>query len=358
MSIRIRNGRYVIDYYPDGRKGRRVRLTLPPAITDRQIVEEIERDLRSGYENSELRADSASRVSEIFPSYLSHCELHMADSTYRNVAWTWEKQLEPRLGSTWISEIDTGHLTMYKRLRKSDGVSNRTVNKEMSYFMGFLKWCRSELKLNIKDVRYLRLKQEKKTQVPLSIDEAIRLILHADPPYKIFMLCLYSLGLRFSEAASLLWRDLDEANRTIRVMGKGSKERVLPVSDWLLYALGTLPRTGQDSLIFRSRITGGRIRDIRCAMRRAAAKAGIVKHVNPHLLRHTLATHMMGMNINIKIIQKWLGHTRESTTADMYTHAELDHLRNAQAAIDVQMDSRLTKKDFATIDYQDKKGKR
>jgi len=348
MSVRWdeERQRFIVDYYPDGRKGKRVRLTLPCTIRDRSIADAIEKGLRSPSENSEIHPDNQSTVKDLFPLYLEYYRLHRSITTHDNMKWTYEKKFLPMLGNFKVAELDRGHITMYKRLRKEEGVKNRTVNKEMVYFMGFVRWCKVELKLKLNEFRSERLQEVKPKHIVLSLPEAIRFIRAADPYYRVYFLTLYTLGLRFFEASGLTWEDLDPENKVVIVHGKGSKERVLPVSDWLLHALKAIKPDIPKGLIFRSQRTGGRLVNPRKAIQRACERAGIEKHVHPHLLRHTLATHFMGMKINIKIIQEWLGHSREDTTAHLYTHAELDHLRDAQAALEFHLNEYLKKEDF------------
>ena len=356
MSVRWEEDRerYIVDYYPDGRRGKRVRLTLPASVRDQSAAEAIERDLRNPSENSEIHADNHSTVKDLFPAYLEYCELHRDASTYDNIKWTWDRKFCPHLGHLKVSEIDKAHTTIYKRIRKLDGVKNRTVNKEMSYFMGFLTWCRKEKNIELKAFGYERLKQERTIKHVLSLEETIRLVLNADLLYRVFFLTLYALGLRFNECTGLRWEDFDPENKAVIIHGKGSKQRLLPVSDWVIYALEVIkPKLppGREAeppkgLIFRSRVTGGKIVNLTTAINRACRKAGIEKHVHPHLLRHSIATHFMAWGINIKIVQMWLGHSQESTTADMYMHAELNHLRQAQHFLDGQLENHFTQADF------------
>lgn len=84
--------------------------------------------------------------------------------------------------------------------------------------------------------------------------------------------------------------------------------------------------------IFVSRRTGRPIVNIRKAIQSACNRAGIVKHVNPHLFRHSFATHLLGNGINLRTIQKMLGH-KDIDTTEWYTHVALDHLREAGESI-------------------------
>lgn len=345
MSVRWNKERkqFIVDYYEyyENDEGKRIRerkrIGLPRTVTDIELAKSIEHDLKKPNENSEFNPQGTSTVNEMFPLYLEYCKLHREKTTTDNIRWTYEKQFKEHLGNFRVGEIDKGHTTVYKRLRLATGVKNRTVNKEMAYFMGFLKWCRSEHKIKIPEFRYESLPCKTPEPIVLSLEEALKIIFHAETIYKVFFFALYSLGLRFYEATSIRWEDLDRKNATIMVRNaKGNKERRLPVSKWLLKMFNSLgPKP--DGLIFRSKISGGMIKNVKSAIDRACKAAGIKKHVYPHLLRHTLATHLMEMNVNIKVIQRILGHSRESTTADMYTHANVDHMRTAQTALEQKM---------------------
>ncbi|MBI4637003.1 MAG: tyrosine recombinase XerC [Candidatus Rokubacteria bacterium] len=139
---------------------------------------------------------------------------------------------------------------------------------------------------------------------------------------------LYASGLRVSELAGLDVDDADRAERTVRVLGKGGKERIVPfgtkAADALERYLGTRPAARGP--LFTNR-RGGRLtgRSIRTIVRRRARGAGLVRRVSPHTLRHTFATHLLDAGADLRAIQELLGHSRLSTT-QRYTHVGSDHL--------------------------------
>jgi integrase len=129
---------------------------------------------------------------------------------------------------------------------------------------------------------------------------------------------------------------------------QGGKAKLLPVPEWFFGWLDVITPDNPKGLVFRSRGTrnpGGRIVNLKTAIERARKAAGITKHVNPHLLRHTLATQLGGLNINMKQIQLLMRHAQQSTTADLYTHLIIDHLRPAQDALVAALNKTL-KDDF------------
>jgi integrase/recombinase XerD len=147
---------------------------------------------------------------------------------------------------------------------------------------------------------------------------------------------LYSSGLRVSELCDARLEHLEADAGFIRVTGKGSKTRIVPVGRPALAALAAYlekerpqlvgPRSGAE--IFLSvrgkKLTTPRIRQL---INRYAGLAGLEKHVYPHLLRHSFATHLLAGGADLRVIQELLGHADISTT-QIYTHVETGRLRS------------------------------
>ncbi|MEO7066498.1 MAG: tyrosine recombinase XerC [Rhodanobacter sp.] len=139
----------------------------------------------------------------------------------------------------------------------------------------------------------------------------------------------YSSGLRLSELVNLRWIDLDLDGGEVRVLGKGSKMRVVPVGRFAvtaLRALGASEGMQTDSPIFRGR--GGapiNPRTVQLRMNKLALMQGLPKHIHPHLMRHTFASHMLESSGNLRAVQELLGHADISTT-QIYTHLDFQYL--------------------------------
>jgi integrase/recombinase XerC len=133
---------------------------------------------------------------------------------------------------------------------------------------------------------------------------------------------LYATGLRVSELAGLDLDAIDREARTVRVLGKGRKERIVPYGAAAARALDDYlgPRVAGDGPVFTN-ARGGRlgVRSIRTIVVRAAGAAGVTRRVSPHTLRHTFATHLLDAGADLRVIQELLGHSRLSTT-QRYTH--------------------------------------
>jgi integrase/recombinase XerD len=152
---------------------------------------------------------------------------------------------------------------------------------------------------------------------------------------------LYACGLRISEALRLDLEDLSPADGSVRVIGKGDRERLLPVGDVALAALGryidevrprwlkvATPRGGPLFVTAR----GGRLGRMSAwrGLRRAALGAGLRGHVTPHTLRHSFATHLLEGGADLRVVQELLGHA-SITTTQLYTHLTGERIKQVYA---------------------------
>ena len=139
---------------------------------------------------------------------------------------------------------------------------------------------------------------------------------------------LYATGVRVSELAGLDLDDPDRAERTVRVLGKGRKERIVPYGSHAARALESwLGERGEVEGAVFTNARGGRltVRSVHTIVRRSARAAGITRRVSPHTLRHTFATHLLDGGADLRAIQELLGHSRLSTT-QRYTHVGAEQL--------------------------------
>ena len=139
---------------------------------------------------------------------------------------------------------------------------------------------------------------------------------------------LYASGLRVAELGGLDVDALDRAERAVRVLGKGRKERIVPYGAQAARALEAwLAARGEHAGPLFTNRRGRRlsVRSIHTIVRRAAGAAGITRRVSPHTLRHTFATHLLDAGADLRMIQELLGHSRLSTT-QRYTHVAADQL--------------------------------
>ncbi|MDE6818621.1 MAG: tyrosine-type recombinase/integrase, partial [Muribaculaceae bacterium] len=147
---------------------------------------------------------------------------------------------------------------------------------------------------------------------------------------------LYGCGLRVSEAINLEIGRLNLAEGYLSVVGKGSKERLVPLgqvtadalSDWLTQRADGKIADGEENYVFLAPRTGRRITRMRVfdIVKRLASQAGIATEVSPHTLRHSFASHLLEGGANLRAIQQMLGHESISTT-QIYIHLDRSQLR-------------------------------
>lgn len=143
---------------------------------------------------------------------------------------------------------------------------------------------------------------------------------------------LYSCGLRVSELTSLRLSDLFFGEGYIRVIGKGDKQRLVPISNTARDKIQRYleerrsARSGEETVFLNNR--GGQLTRVMVftILKRAVERAGIDKHISPHTFRHSFATHLLEGGASIRQVQEMLGHESILTT-EIYTHLDSDHLR-------------------------------
>jgi integrase/recombinase XerC len=142
---------------------------------------------------------------------------------------------------------------------------------------------------------------------------------------------LYSSGIRVGELVSVKIKDIDFRNKVIRVLGKGKKERLIPVTSQALstvdsYLMKRAGKTG-DTIIFCN-LKGKPVteRGVQYIIDRIAIECGIFRKVTPHMLRHSFATHFLENGMNLRYLQHLLGHSNLSTT-EIYTHLSIEELK-------------------------------
>lgn len=210
------------------------------------------------------------------------------------------------------------------------GASPRTVALKRAAITFFFKEVLKR-QINIKTP-----KVEKKLPVYLTKEEIIRLIDHAGSrKTKLIIQFLYSTGLRVSELCNLKISDLEISNGIGWVRkGKGSKDRLFPLSDKLIQELESFGLSElSQTYIFQGKNKPLTPRNIQKVISKAGKSAKINKQVTPHVLRHSYATHLLDAGTDVRIIQELLGHADLSTT-QIYTHVSKEQLKKVKSPLD------------------------
>ncbi len=193
-----------------------------------------------------------------------------------------------------------------------------------------------------------RPKPTRRLPVVLNLEETTRLIAAPNVSSELgvrdraIIETLYATGIRVSELVNLKKRDLIKDDNVIKVVGKGSKERIVPINDialeWierydssvrskLVYNRSANKKTVASDIVFLN-FRGGRLSRISVwrMLQKYSRDAGIRKQIHPHTLRHTFATHLLEGGADIRAVQEMLGHSDIGTT-QIYLHLDRNHLR-------------------------------
>lgn len=232
--------------------------------------------------------------------------------------------------------LTTVGLTSWLSSRRTGVLKSSTLARRRASLSCFCRYLRRVGKINVNPVTALSGSRIKDIPLPktLSPEEVVRLLSAPNRQTTrgirdaALLDVLYCSGLRVSECADLRWHAVDLAGGWLRILGKGQKERMIPLaktSSALLsqYRVSFIPESlDRKHSVFN--LTRGHIWRI---VKRYSATADLPRRPSPHWLRHSFATHLLNGGADIRIIQELLGHARISTT-QIYTHVALDRLRS------------------------------
>lgn len=264
---------------------------------------------------------------------------HTRDGYGRHLQGMAEQLSELQL--TCWSSLTLPHVRgLATRMHKS-GLSPRSIATKLSALRSFCDWLIGQGQLSANPARGVSApKQGRPLPKNLDVDELHQLLAidESDPLAirdRAMMELMYSSGLRLAELVSLDLGDIQFTERQVRVLGKGSKERVLPVGrmalDWLtkwLAVRDSVAGAETQALFVSQRQRRISHRSVQLRMAQWGNKQALASHINPHKLRHSFATHMLESSGDLRAVQELLGHADLATT-QIYTHLDFQHLANA-----------------------------
>lgn len=241
-------------------------------------------------------------------------------------------------GDTPLANLQSHHIRRFIGQLHSRGLSGRSLARMLSAWRGFFQYLIRTHGLLVNPCIGLRApKTPKALPANLSPDEAVHLVeMVAETPLdvrdKAMFELLYSSGLRLAEMVNLDPIDLDFADASVRVTGKGNKTRIVPLGNHAIAALqhwlelrASIAKP-EEAAVFVGK-NGKRIapRTVQHQLRQWGIKQGIASNVHPHLLRHSFATHVLQSSGDLRAVQEMLGHASISST-QIYTHLDFQYL--------------------------------
>lgn len=226
-------------------------------------------------------------------------------------------------------------------LRMECFLKNSSVSRKISSIRTFYRYLSEYQGIGINPFAMIKLgKKDKKIPEFLFYDEMDQLLnsisLDNDENIRnraMFEL-MYACGLRVSEAVNLKVKDIDFNDRVVRIMGKGSKERIIPFYDeakecLLIYLKTVRPKwcdSKEEACFVNMRGKALTTRGLYYILEKVVLKSGLLISVHPHMFRHSFATHLLDNGADLRVVQELLGHSSLSTT-QIYTHITPEHLK-------------------------------
>ena len=240
-----------------------------------------------------------------------------------------------------IEKINDNDIKNYIKFLNKENNDTKTISHNISTLRSFYKFLLIEKKIKTNPMEYIELPKTKKSlPKTLSIEEIdklldINLIDAFSYRNKAMLELMYSSGLRVSELVNVNIHDIDTSNCIIRIMGKGSKERIVPLGDYAIKYIEIYIKEYREKLIKKEinnylflnnhgkKMTRQGFFKI---LKQIAKEKNIKTEFSPHTLRHSFATHLLNGGADLRSIQEMLGHESISTT-QIYTHVSKEKLK-------------------------------
>lgn len=242
-------------------------------------------------------------------------------------------------------EVTRNHVRDYLSFLHDRGATSRTIARRIASLRRYFVWNIRKGTASVDPTEGVHTPRTK-GRLPRPLDEhtVVRLLTTVDPDAPgwrqdrdaAVLEILYGSGLRVSEVCGLRLDSIESAGAALRVMGKGAKERIVPVSGpardaidaWLMARRGLACDASGDALFLTASGKPVARRDVARLLDEACARAGVDGGTHPHALRHSFATHLMDNGADTRSIQELLGHSDAATT-QRYTHVSKERLRLA-----------------------------
>ena len=289
---------------------------------------------------------TAGRSSPLFRRYFQYLKLEkgLSENTVEAYMADLQKLLDfLSAGNIRVREVKEDDLHSFLAGLADIGIHPRSMARILSGIRSFYRFLCIEKEIKQDPTELLEApKIGRRLPEILTVEEIDRMIgiIDLSQPEghrnRAMLELLYSCGLRVSELCALRLSDLFLEEGFIRVTGKGSKERLVPISrravdelhDWFRWRNEIRMKPGAEDVVFLSVRRGAPLSRITVFywVKEIAASAGIRKNISPHTFRHSFATHLLEGGANLRAIQAMLGHESISTT-EIYTHVDRSRLR-------------------------------
>ena len=278
--------------------------------------------------------------------FLEYIEVEKRYSPYTLI--NYKKDLSDFSGFVLESEASHSIVNVHKKVVRNfivelsnAGLSKRSINRKLSSLRSFYSFLLriGEIKVSpMETIDSLKFYPEKR--IPFSVEEMERMESEVEEKGAVTLLekliieTLYQTGIRKAELCNMLFENVDFSKKEILVVGKGNKERIVPIADALLddyrqYLVVRLPEKGSEQFFFVNK-KGKKLGEkfVYLVVNKYFSLVTSKQKRSPHILRHTFATHILNSGAEISKVQKLMGHASLAST-QVYTSANIEKLKEA-----------------------------
>jgi integrase/recombinase XerC len=242
-----------------------------------------------------------------------------------------------------VAEVKSTFVRSWLAQLKEKGIQPKSVNRKISTLKSFFKYLLKQQQITVSPMTTV-VSQKVSKRLPAFVEEKDTQTLFDYVTFpdtftgqteKLIMVLLYNTGMRKSELLYLKESQIDESNNAIKILGKGNKERIVPVSKEVLVSIKAyinnkkikVPKIESPTLLVNEKGQPLYAKYIYNVVKKYLTLVTTIKSKNPHVLRHTFATHLMNNGADLNAVKELLGHSSLAAT-QIYTHNTIEKLKD------------------------------
>ena len=263
--------------------------------------------------------------------------------SYENDLQSFSDFIIATFGETEINQVNASFIRTWLASLKEGGMESKSINRKISSLKSFFKYQLKEGNITISPMATIVSPKIKK-RLPQFVDEKEVAVLfnHVEFPAdwkgrteRLIMSLFYNTGMRQAELVSLKEKQVDKSNRAIKVLGKGNKERVIPISvelmgmlqNYLASKRSLLESYDEENVLVNEKGKKLQPRYVYDVVKHYLSMVTTINKKSPHVLRHTFATHLLNNGAELNAVKELLGHSSLAPT-QVYTHNTIEKLKD------------------------------
>ena len=287
-------------------------------------------------------------VPQIIQNFLDYLKFQKRYSphtitSYQNDLSTFFDFLQIQFGETPLPDIKTTFIRSWLAELKQQGMESKSINRKISTLKSFFKYQLRQQTIAVSPMTaIISLKISKRLPQFVHKKDIITLITHVEFPdnwegktHHLILQLFYNTGIRQAELVGLKEIDISKSNSTIKVLGKGNKERIIPVNDQLMNLMQEYMDAKKklyevyDKTFLLVTLSGKKLypRYVYNAVNKYLSLVTTIDKKSPHVLRHSFATHLMNNGADLNAVKELLGHSSLAAT-QIYTHNTIEKLKD------------------------------